>query len=92
MKEQDRQCAHNVTLRRVRATIVALESSMYYICWVCVYSLSYPACSALASYCHLWPVRLYSIFPHYLTNSTIFEKKKLLDIKCGFLYSFYMKH
>jgi hypothetical protein len=27
-------------------------------------------------YCHLWTVRLYHIFPHYLINGTIFEKKK----------------
>jgi hypothetical protein len=26
--------------------------------------------------CHLWPVRLYSIFLHYLINGTIFERKK----------------
>jgi len=41
---------------------------------VCVYSRSYPVCSALASYCHVWPVRLYNIFfPHYLINGVIFE-------------------
>jgi len=28
-----------------------------------------------APYCHLWPDRLYKIFPHYLINGTIFEKK-----------------
>ena len=27
-------------------------------------------------YCHLWPVCVYHIFPHYLINGTIFEKKK----------------
>jgi hypothetical protein len=42
------------------------------------------ACAVL--YCHLWPVRLYHIFPHYLTNGTIFGKK-LLDIKCVFCFS-----
>jgi len=25
-------------------------------------------------YCHLWPLCLYYIFPHYLINATIFEK------------------
>ena len=43
----------------------------------CICSLSYPACNAHASYCHLWPAPLYNIFPHYLINGTIFEKKKL---------------
>ena len=28
-------------------------------------------------YCHLWPAPLYNIFPHYLINGMIFEKKKL---------------
>ena len=42
---------------------------------VCVCSLNCPACNAHAPYCHLRSVRLYNIFPHYLTNGTIFEKK-----------------
>jgi hypothetical protein len=42
------------------------------------------ACAVL--YCHLWPVRLYHIFPHYLINGTIFGKK-LLNIKCAFWFS-----
>jgi len=35
----------------------------------------------------LWPIRLYEVFPHYLINSMIFEKKMLLNIKCVFLFS-----
>jgi len=27
---------------------------------------------AMRQYCHLWPVRLYSIFRYYLINGTIF--------------------
>ena len=34
----------------------------------CICSLRYPACNAHAPYCHLLPVRLYKILPHYLTN------------------------
>jgi hypothetical protein len=37
-------------------------------------------------YCHLWPVRLYHIFPNYLTNGTIFGKQ-LMNIKCFFWFS-----
>jgi len=33
----------------------------------------------------LWPDRLYNIFPYYLINETIFEKK-LLYIKCAFWF------
>ena len=47
----------------------------------------YPACNAHALYCHLWPVRIYNIFPHYLINGTIFEEKILLNTKCVFWFS-----
>jgi len=33
------------------------------------------ACALL--HCHLWPVRLYHILPHYLINGTITGKKVL---------------
>jgi hypothetical protein len=49
----------------------------YYIFWKCVRTLSYPACNAQAPYVHLWPVRLYNIFSHYVINCTIFEKRLL---------------
>ena len=36
---------------------------------------------------YLWPVRLCSIFLHYLINGTIFfKKKKLLAVKCVFWF------
>jgi hypothetical protein len=33
-------------------------------------------------YCRLWPVRLYNILPHYLTNGKIFEKKNIEHKMC----------
>ena len=51
------------------------KSSSYYIFWVCVYSLSSPACEAHAPYFHLWPFLFNHISPH-LINGTIFVKKK----------------
>ena len=58
---------------------------------VCLFScLSYPAwpshlfCTIL--YCHLWPVQLYHIFPHYLIYGTIFTKN-FLNTKCVFWFS-----
>ena len=51
------------------------KSNKYYIFGVCVCSLRYPACNAHAPYLHLWPVPFYNIFPHYLINGTIFEKR-----------------
>ena len=45
-------------------------------------SRGYAECNAHAPYCHLWPAQLYKLFPHYLINGMIFEKKKLLNIEC----------
>ena len=55
--------------------MLQFKSNEYYIFWVCVYSLRYPACNARAPYCHLRPARLYIIYLHYLINGTIFGKK-----------------
>jgi hypothetical protein len=62
------------------------KSNKYFIFWLCVCSLSYPSCNAHTPYCHLWSLRLYYIFSHYLTNGTVFERK-LLIIKCVFRFS-----
>jgi len=37
-------------------------------------------------YCHLWPVWLYPVIPHYLINGTIFEKE-ILSIKHIYRFS-----
>jgi len=81
---QGRQCAYSVTLRHIRATIVPVEKQwVFHSLSVCICSLRYPACNAHAPYCHLWLALLYIIFPHYLINSTSFQKM-LLNIKCVF--------
>ena len=59
----------------------------YYILWVCVCSLRYPECKVHAPYCHLWPARLYNIFPHYFIHCKIFEKKKSCW-KCNVRFDF----
>jgi len=33
-------------------------------------------CICAILFSHLWPATLYNIFPHYLINGTIFEKRK----------------
>ena len=53
---------------------------------MCICSLRYPAWSAHISYCNLWPLRFYCIFPHYLITGSIFEKE-LPNIKCVFWFS-----
>ena len=88
-KKHDRQRTHNVTLRPVRATTVAAEKQLVlhtHISRICVCSLRYLAWNAQAPYCHLSPLRLYYIFPHYYIKGTIFENK-LLNIKCVFRFS-----
>jgi hypothetical protein len=42
------------------------------------------ACAVL--YCHLCPVRLYNIFPHYLINGTILGKN-VIEYKMSVLIS-----
>ena len=54
---------------------------------MCVCSLRYPACNAHAPYCHLWAVRLYNIFAHYLLNGTIFEREVTGHKKCVLISS-----
>jgi len=48
--------------------------------------VNYPACDALAPYCHLWPSPLYGIFPHLLTYGTMLDIK-LLNTKCVLISS-----
>jgi hypothetical protein len=64
--------------------LLSWQSDKCYTFWGCFCSRRYPACNAHAPYCHLWPVRLYNIFPHYLINGTIFDKRKLFNIKSVF--------
>jgi hypothetical protein len=83
------------TLRRVRATSDAVEKQwVLHKKSVCICSLSCPACNAHAPYYHLWLAPLYNIFPHFLTNGTIFEKKSywLQNVCFDFLYNVCLKH
>ena len=62
------------------------KSNEYYLFWVCVCSLGYPTRNAHAPYCHLWLVRMYHIFPHYLINGTVFEKKNTEHKMCVLIF------
>jgi len=50
------------------------KSNNCYILRACVCSSRHPARIAHSPYCHLRPVRLFHIPPHYLRNCTIFTK------------------
>jgi len=67
-------------------TIIIITYSEYVCVCVCVYyCLINPACKSRlfcsVLCCHLWPISLYLIFPHYHKNGTILGKK-LLNTKC----------
>jgi hypothetical protein len=93
--KQDKLCTYNVTMGCVHETMSQWKSNMLYkflcVC-VCVCecmrvsacSLTNPACNA-PPYCHLQPLLLHLIFPHYLITGTIF-RKKLLNIKYAFWF------
>jgi len=75
----------NLTLSVFALPLCQWKSNKYYMFWVCVCNFRYTACNAHAPYFHLWPARLYIIFPHYLTNGG--GELELLNIKCVFWLS-----
>jgi hypothetical protein len=80
-KKQDRKCA----------TLFQWKSNNYYVLWVCLCNFFFLssvqcACTILSSVACPALQRFYS---HYLKKVTIFEKKKLLNIK--YLYWFALK-
>jgi hypothetical protein len=83
---QERQCAYKITLRHFCESILAVEGSKYYIFWVPVCSLLYPACKAHAPYY----IVIYLLTPQYV--STLSHKghdfrKTLLNINCVLIFS-----
>ena len=87
----DMHCTYNATSKRVGVTTAVVEKQKLLQILSVFCSLKYPTWNAHAPYCHVRPVRFYSIFPHYLMIGTIF-KKKLLNVCFDFLYQFYVKH
>jgi hypothetical protein len=64
------------------------KSNNYYMFWVCICSLRYPARNKHVPHCHLWSLWLNNIFPRYLTCGTIFERKKIIEHKlCVLIFS-----
>jgi len=65
------------------------ESNKFYLYWVCICRLRYPACNAHASYCHLWSGRLYTVYNIFSTLSHRRRnfRRTLLDIKmCAWIF------
>ena len=65
----------------------------YYMFWVCLCRLTYPAWNTYAPYGHALPAPLYHIFVHYLTNGTIFGDKNWTQNMCfEFLHKFCLQN
>ena len=78
-------CAYNITLRRARAVE---KRWVLHNLSVCICSVRYQACNEHAPYFHLWLAPLYNIFQPFLTNGTIFGKKKVTEHKmCVLIFS-----
>ena len=60
------------------------KSNKYYIFWVRIWSLKYPAWNAHAPYCRLWPVRL-KIFHQIIWHNF---RKTVIEHACGFFTTF----
>jgi len=85
--QQDRHCGYDVTLRRLRTTIVIVEKQQWLHIQSGVCSNRYPACNVHGPYCHLWPVRTYNIFPT-LPYKWHDIKKKVTEYKtCVLIFS-----
>ena len=82
---QDRQCAYNVPIEARSCNNCYSGKAVSTTYCGRVWGHSYPACNARAPYCNLWPALLYSVFPLYLVNGTIFGKK-FLNTKCVFWF------
>ena len=75
---QDRQCKCNVTLNLVRATIVVVEKQqVLHIMSACLCSHIYPACIALAQYCHVLPCPAVPYFSHIILYPARFSEIKI---------------
>jgi len=69
------------------STMLPWKSNTFYIFWVCVCRLSYPACNIIGlSSCTI-------LFPQFLINGKIFGKKLIQHKICfDFLYKYFLNH
>jgi len=81
-----RQCTYNVPQKRVRATIAAVEKQKYYIFWVCVCSLGYPARKAHAPhYIFICGIPCCIIFFSTLPRTPQYSEKKVNEHEMSIL-------
>ena len=84
---QDSQCKRDVNWGTFTQPLLQWKSKKYYIFWVCVCSLRYPACNELALYCRspiVSDLQWFSTQSHKQLN---FQKKKVIERKmCGLIF------
>jgi len=73
--KQDRQFTYNRNSTERSRNHCCHEKAILITYSECFCSLPRMQSACAVLYSHLWPVLLYDIFPHYLTNGTILEKK-----------------
>ena len=82
-------CSIFVTFFR-NITMVYNETCLYYIFWVCVCSISYPACKVHAQfYIVICGLSGCTTFSHIISETERFLGKKLVNIKSVFWFSLY---
>ena len=87
--KQDRQCTEKVTLKRFRATSVAVEKPWELVLHnlsVCICSLRYPVFNAHAPYFYLWPAHFYNTFSTFSHKRQDFWKKITEYKMCSLIF------